>query len=117
MVEDVYSGDDDQRRVGQCAIVHVPLAFYVRADSAPDALARILNILALSNLLPLSCRASTHADDHMDITVQFGPFPETMGEFLVRELRQLTCVTEANISAQTDLSEITGGRTSSNGRS
>jgi hypothetical protein len=117
MVEDVYSGDDDQRRVDQCAIVHVRLAFYVRADAAPDTLARILNILALSNLSPLSCRAATRADDHMDITVQFGPFPETMSESLVRKLRQLTCVTEANFSAQADVSEITGGSTSSNGRS
>src|SRR6202035_174418 len=79
MVQDVYSGDDDQRRVDRCAIVHVPLAFHVRADAAPDTLARILNILALSNLSPLSCRAATHADDHMDITVQFGRLPETMG--------------------------------------
>ena len=117
MVEDVYSGDDDQRRIDRCAIVHVPLAFHVSADVAPDTLARILNILALSNLSPLSCRAATHADDHMDIMVQFGRFPETMGESLVRKLRQLTCVTEANISAQADLSETTGGRTSSNGRS
>jgi hypothetical protein len=117
MVEDVYSGDDDQRRVDPCTIVHVPLAFYVRADAAPDTLARILNILALSNLSPLSCRASARADDYMDITVQFGRFPETMGESLVRKLRQLTCVTEANISAQADLSDIAGGRTSSNGRS
>ena len=34
MVEDVYSGDDYQRRVDRCAIVHVPLAFHVRADGA-----------------------------------------------------------------------------------
>ena len=53
----------------------------------------------------------------MDITVQFGRFPETVGESLVRKLRQLTCVIEADISAQADFSEITGGRTSSNGRS
>ena len=117
MVEDVYSGDNDQRRVGQSVLVHVPLVFHVLADAAPDTLARILNILALSNLSPLSCRAATHADDHMDIAVQFGRFPETVGESLVRKLRQLTCVTEANFSAQADLSEITGGSTSSNGRS
>jgi hypothetical protein len=117
MVKDVYSGDDDQRRVDQCAIVHVPLAFHVRADAAPDTLARILNILALSNLSPVNCYASTHADDHMDITVQFGCFPATMGEFLARKLRQLTCVIEANISPQADFSEIAGGRMSSNGRS
>jgi uncharacterized protein (DUF924 family) len=117
MVEDVYSGDDNQRRVGQCAFVHVPLAFHVLADAAPDTLARIFNILALSNLSPLSCRAAAHAGDHMDITVQFGRFPETVGESLVRKLRQLTCVIEADISAQADFSEITGGSTSSNGRS
>jgi hypothetical protein len=117
MAQDVYSGDDDQQRVDQCAIVHLPLAFHVRADAAPDTLARILNILAVSNLSPLSCRAATHADEHMDITVQFGRFSAAMGESLVRKLRQLTCVIEANIAAQADLSEITGGRTSSNGRS
>jgi hypothetical protein len=117
MVKDVYPGDDDQRCVGQSDIAHVPLAFYVRADAAPDTLARILNILALSNLSPSSCRASTHADDCMDITVEFGRFPEAMGESLVRKLRQLTCVTEANISAQAGLSETTGDRTSSKGRS
>jgi hypothetical protein len=97
MVEDVYSGDDDQRRVDRCAIVHAPLAFYVQADAAPDTLAKVLNILALSNLSPSSCRATTHANEQMEIMVQFGHFPQTMGEFLVRKLRQLTCVIEVHV--------------------
>jgi hypothetical protein len=100
MVEDVYSGDDDQRRVGRCAIVHMPLAFCVQAHAAPDALARILNILALSNVAPSSCRATTHANQQMDIMVQFGHFPQTMGESLLRKLRQLTCVIEAHVLIQ-----------------
>lgn len=100
MVEDVYSGDDDQRRVNRCAIAHMPLAFCVHADAAPDTLSRIFNILALSNLSPTSCRAITHANDQMEIMVQFDRFPEMMGESLVRKLRQLTCVIEASISFQ-----------------
>jgi len=104
MVEDVYSGDDDQRRVHQRAIVHLPLAFCVEADAAPDTLARVLNILALSNLSPLSCRATTISYDHMEIMVQFGRFPQIVAESLVRKLRQLTCVIEANILIQASAS-------------
>jgi hypothetical protein len=63
MVEDVYSGDDDQRRVNRCDIVHLP----------------------------------THANDQMEIVVQFGHFPQTMAEFLLRKLRQLTCVIETHV--------------------
>jgi hypothetical protein len=100
MVEDVYSGDDDQRRIDRCAIVHMPLAFCVQADAAPDTLAKVLNILALSNLSPSSCHATTHANAQMEIMVQFGHFPQAMGESLVRKLRQLTCVIEAHVLIQ-----------------
>lgn len=97
VVEDVYAGDNDQMRNRDSDARKGCVRFCVEADAAPDSLARIIGILAMSNLTPSVIRSDLKSGERMLITAQFDRLSPVTAEFLRRKVQQLTCVIGASV--------------------
>lgn len=97
VVKDVYAGDNDQMRNRDSDAREDCIRFCVEADAAPDSLARIIGILAMSNLAPSVMHSDLKSGERMLITAQFDRLSPVTAEFLRRKVQQLTCVIGASV--------------------
>ena len=97
MTRDVYAGDEyteepaDARSPGA-------VTFEVTVERAPDSLARVANVVAMTNLVPRTARLFECAEELMTIQITVDGCSEVTAEFLRRKLEQLTCTVSASVS-------------------
>lgn len=92
MVADVYAGDSEAvSRTGEDT-----WRFRIVADAGPQAFARVVMALSLSNTAPLAVNASREAGDTLCIDCVLGGINDQAAEYIVRKLRQITDVIDAD---------------------
>lgn len=99
MVADVYAGDSEAvSRSGENT-----WRFRIVADAGPQAFARVVMALSLSNTAPLAVTAIRQAGDALVIDCVLDDINDQAAEYIVRKLRQITDVIEVDRCPVEDL--------------